>query len=65
MSYYLLPNIKNIIQPEMLECIIGEPNLVISKFNCYLNNMKKQIDQYNLLWIVIKNIQMFMNIYIQ
>lgn len=61
MSYYLLPNIKNTIHHSDLECILGEPNVVISKsFNNYLNNMKKQIDKYNLTWDCYKK---YTNVY--
>lgn len=57
MSYYLLPNIRNTIHPLDVECILGNSDVIISKsFNNYLNNMKKQIDKYNLLWDCYKKI---------
>lgn len=61
MSYYLLPNIKNTIHPENLDCKLGSPNIIISKsFNNYLNNMKQQIDKYNLTWDCYKK---YTNVY--
>ena len=51
MSYYLLPNIKNGLNNNILSCKLGDSNICISKsFNFYLNNMKRQIDDYNILW---------------
>ena len=61
MSYYLLPNIKNGLNNNIISCTLGESNICISKsFNFYLNNMKRQIDDYNVLWDCYKK---YTNVY--
>lgn len=58
MSYFILPNILNIIKGQNINIIDTESqenNVVISKsLASYLNNMKGQIDDYNDEWDIYK-----------
>jgi 23S rRNA U2552 (ribose-2'-O)-methylase RlmE/FtsJ len=61
MSYFLLPQINNIIEDDNINLIYGNNDIVISKSLCqYLNTMKTQIDDYPTGWDIYKK---YTNIY--
>ena len=55
MSYFFMPTIHNIIEPNNIRLLVGNNNVVISKSLCYyLNLMKQQIDNYTVNWDIYK-----------